>query len=279
MERGGPAPGHHFRNRTTGLQPFIRCGKVAFSPDSKTFASTTQTGDLWVWNVNGSDSMPSLKMQLSWENQVVAFSPCGKHLMAEAPSYGLEIRSTRSWEVMHTLIGHSSSLCDVAFSACGGEVGSASCDGTVRVWDTENWELLHTLQHKEPVLSVAFSRHRDVVASGCWDNNIRLWSADTGQLQHVLTEHGGAPLSLEFSPVEDLLVSDSGDGTVKIWDITHVMALESIPLESEMQAFDSCEDSVSRICMSQDCTRVAAGSLKGAVRLWDGLAFFLLNTY
>lgn len=71
--------------------------------------------------------------------------------------------------------------------------------------------------------------HRDVVASGCWDNNIRLWSADTGQLQHVLTEHGGVPLSLEFSPVEDLLVSGSGDGTVKIWDIAHVMALESIP--------------------------------------------------
>ena len=51
------------------------------------------------------------------------------------------------------------------------------------------------------------------------DQTIKLWNLSTGACEKTLTGHHASIYSLSFSAESTLLISGSGDGTVRVWDV------------------------------------------------------------
>ena len=71
--------------------------------------------------------------------------------------------------------------------------------------------------------------------------------------------------SLDFSRDGRVIVSGSGDRTVRIWSMTEQKEMHCIPI----QDLDQKDPGVTSVAISPDSRLVAAGSLDKMVRVWD----------
>jgi len=59
--------------------------------------------------------------------------------------------------------------------------------------------------------------------SSSFDGSVCLWSVDSHQLIEQLPVHDGAIRSIHFAPKSTSLVSGSNDGTIKSYEIGHLL--------------------------------------------------------
>ncbi len=69
----------------------------------------------------------------------------------------------------------------------------------------------------QPVTFVSYNRRLDLIAAASVDGVVRIWNAKTGNLTQTI-EHGGAVLSVAFSPQGDHLATGTIDGRIQIWN-------------------------------------------------------------
>lgn len=110
---------------------------VAFSPDGKRLAATTQDGSVKLW-LDG------------WEEKAT------------------ELR-------IMTLRGHTGICYSAAFSPDGQMLASAGIDGLVRLWNLNTGRHASLAGHQGGVSQVAFSPDGSEVASVAWDRTVRIW--------------------------------------------------------------------------------------------------------
>jgi WD40 repeat protein len=106
---------------------------VAFSPDSKRFASGTLFGMLQVWSVDTGNVLREQEFSSSLSS--VAFSPDGKRITAGFAGGVVKIMDT-ALGCQWTSKAHSSSVGFVAFSSDNSRLVSAS-ETRICVWDTK----------------------------------------------------------------------------------------------------------------------------------------------
>src|SRR5262249_48644356 len=101
---------------------------------------------------------------------------------------------------------------------------------TVRLRDLSDGKELATFQHPGGVRALAWRDDGKVFATGCFDSDIYLWDvASPGQRLRTLKGHFGAVVQLRFSHAGDLLLSESWDSTVRLWDTGTGQQLVSVP--------------------------------------------------
>ena len=166
-----------------------------------------------------------------------------------------------TWNCVHTLTGHVSSITAIAFSPDGETLASGSADRTVKVWNPNNGVLHCTLSgHSSLVDAIALTPDGQILVSGSWDHTIKIWNLQTGGLIHTLYKHSGWIKSLAISPDAQYLVSGSADKTIKIWDLS----------TGEVQTTLSGHSSaVYSVVISPDGQILASGSLDKTIKLWN----------
>ena len=149
---------------------------VAFSPDNKHIASSSQDGTIKLWDFRGGLILDLDKHALLTTSCVtsVAFSPNGKLIVSGNTDKNV-ILQDRKGSLLQIFRGHENAVTSVAFSPDGKYIISGSYDKTVRLWNIEGSLLQIFKGHEDVVTSVAFSPDGKYIVSGSSDKTVRFW--------------------------------------------------------------------------------------------------------
>ena len=152
---------------------------VAYSPDGKQIASSSEDQVVRVWDVSTGESRTFDADSGISEQWIypVAFSPDGTKLVSN-----------------RTLINLSTGSCTPS---------------AFRV----------SLGEEEAVNSIAFSADGRFLALGCSGAVFQIWDASTHQMIAHLVGHRGGVSSVDFFPDGKQIMSASEDGTIRVWDV------------------------------------------------------------
>ncbi|MDI6102325.1 hypothetical protein QLQ12_27275 [Actinoplanes sp. NEAU-A12] len=238
---------------------------VAFSPDGKRLASTSEDQTARLWDPATGQPVGSPLTGHTGAVMSVAFSPDGKLLASTSDD-----ATVRLWDpatgrpVGSPLTGHTGAVMSVAFSPDGKLLATTSDDATVRLWDPVTGRPVGSplTGHTAPVWGVAFSPDGKLLATTSDDATVRLWDPATGRpVGDPLTGHAGALRDVAFSPDGKLLATTSDDATVRLWN-----AATGQPAGGPLTGHT---ESVSGVAFSPDGKLLATTSWDATVRLWD----------
>ncbi|CDJ44701.1 Whole genome shotgun assembly, allelic scaffold old set, scaffold old scaffoldA_2039, related, partial [Eimeria tenella] len=110
--------------------------------------------------------------------------------------------------------------------------------------------------HQKLINCVCFSPNGLMIASGSFD---KLWNGTTGQYMATLRGHVGPVYQLAWAADSRLLLSGSGDSTLKVWDAEQQRLKEDLPGHA---------DEVYAIDWAPNGGAAASGGKDRMLRIW-----------
>ncbi|MGW2642196.1 nSTAND1 domain-containing NTPase [Streptomyces sp. NPDC001348] len=238
---------------------------VAWSPDGRRLAASSDDGTVRVWSPDSDDRPVVLAGEGAWMLGV-AWSPGGRLLAAGCRDTTVRVWSTDTW-AERAVLRHAAAAGDreegvgaVAWSPDGSRLASGGSDRAVRIWDAASFTETAVLRgHERMVWSVTWSPDGARLAGGGEDGTVRVWDVAAGSVVRTLTGHRGNIESVRWSPDGSRLASASGDRTVLLWNTG------SWEAERTLRG----PDVINSLAWSPDGTRLAGGDADRTVCVWS----------
>jgi WD40 repeat protein len=247
-----------------------------------------------------------IRIKRWYQNYFITFlkfstSPYGRGFPIDALFASLILDSVKVWNLksstaVQTLQGHEGSVLCLEYD--NSHLVTGSSDRTIRVWkvppshneakvdSSERYETVSVLHgHAEGVLNLRMDAAQSRIVSCSKDTSIRVWDWKTGTCIQTLSGHMAAVNAVQYR--HDLVVSASGDRTLKIWDTrmrngsSPSDSMDSTPIRDKMlRNLGAAGDTVGCIatfeghsrgiaCVAFDGVHVVSGSSDQSIRIWD----------
>ncbi|KAL6776764.1 hypothetical protein ACKKBF_B30830 [Auxenochlorella protothecoides x Auxenochlorella symbiontica] len=252
---------------------------LKFNPDGDVLATGSYDKTILLYRTYGEcENFLQIKghkngiLELHW-------TPDGLNLVSCSPD-----RTVRAWDASTgQQVKKMSEHGDIVNSCCPLKRGSpllvsGSDDGTAKVWDLRSKRSVATFTEKYQVLAVAWSEAGDAVYTGGIENVVRAWDLRRGAPSLTLAGHADTVTGLATSPDGAHLLSNSMDGTLRVWDVRPYAAQDRCQrvVTGHVHNF---ERNLLRCAWSPDGERVTAGSADRMVYVWraaDGAVQYAL---
>ena len=229
---------------------------VAFSPDSRMFATAQHDDAVCIWDVPG---WHPACLHTAAPAYGVAFAPDSRLLAGAGQDGDVTLWDTRTLEKVATLGGGPGSVNGVDFSPDGRTLATAGAGGDVTLWNARTLEKVATLGGDAgPVNGVAFSPDRRTLATAS-EAGVGLWSLDS-YTQRPISDYTGPVRTVAFSPDGTRLATGGDNGSVKIWNLDSRAPIAIVTEHTE---------AVRTAAFSPDGRMLATGGSDASVRLWD----------
>ncbi|KDN41020.1 hypothetical protein RSAG8_07726, partial [Rhizoctonia solani AG-8 WAC10335] len=198
-----------------------------------------------------------------------AFSPDGTQIAVGVGAELMLLNSSTGRALLPPFRGHSHVISSAQFSPDGTRIASGSYDGVI-VWSAQTGGLiigpLSLEEISNSILSIAFSRDGTRIVSGSSAGKIYIWDANNGRRVLLLDTNTGYRIGrlvmIKYSPDGQHIVSYNGR-KILIWDAHEGQVLRVLGSDNSLHSFIHSAD------FSADGTRIASGSTKGRIYLWD----------
>lgn len=259
---------------------------VIYSPDGKLIATASDDGTIKIWHTNGQlittltghqDRVTNLafsngKINLADLNREGKIKTSlvsdenqsqNNYVLASASAD----RTVRLWRIQNnevqplkTLTGHQDWVTDIAFSPDNQIIASASRDKTIKLWQLDGTLITTLSGHNGWVNTIDFASD-NLLASGGEDNQIKLWQIDHQSSKELRTITGNKDriTQVKFSANGDELISASGDGEVKLWQVKDGQQINSF----------SHQDQVNSVAFTPDDQLIATATADGRINIWN----------
>jgi WD40 repeat protein len=214
----------------------------------------------------------------------VAFSPDGKLLVAGCHDDKLRRWDTSTWAELPPISAHANGVRALAFSNDGALLATASglrterfVGGEIKLWRTADAHPLAMIAvHRDAVRAVRFAQSDGTLITASDDGEVAFWNiADpvrprTGKRFFA---HSLGISDLDVSPDGQFLASAGGDGMVRIWNITDLLAEPDpvVRLGPHASELMNC-------AWDRDGSAVWTGDIGSTATLWDVAAGEVRNT-
>ncbi|MEL6855367.1 MAG: WD40 repeat domain-containing protein [Cyanobacteria bacterium J06607_13] len=124
--------------------------------------------------------------------------------------------------------------------------------------------------HTATVLSVTTSQGSPMVASGSYDNSVKLWNRNDPTATRALS-HSGRVNDLAFTPDGQYLVTGSGAGNIKLWNLPSNLSGQRLERSEDLLEATLKGESGRITSLAIDLTSraIASGSSNGTLKIWD----------
>ena len=252
---------------------------LAFSPDGKILASTSNDRTIRVWDTETGKQLVVLSDRRNFPG-TLAFSPDSTTIASDGRTGTIQIWDVATGDPLATLTGHTDTVEALAFSPDGKTLASTSEDLSIRLWDIDSEEHLSTLTgHKKPVKVLVFSPDGNTLASAGMGGTVRLWDPGTGKQIRALVQFGLTDTdqefpaatrqtawidTLAFSPDGSMLASGDHHGTVRLWRLSDGSLLSTAQPDTE-----PIPRSIRTLAFSMDKPIFMTVDWKGTIHSWN----------
>jgi WD40 repeat protein len=218
-----------------------------FTPDTKSFVTTSLDGTLKVWDV-----LAARKHHEEMEAKAGGAKPAvptPTRTVSPHPGYGVTA---------------------LALSPDGKQWATGASDGSVKVWraDTAKLSAAMLVAHPGGVKALQFSPDGKSLASAGADKTVKLWDPGTTDEKpmpvRTLTGHEGAVNALSFSPEGNHLAAGTGvakkSGSIHVWDV---------PNGKRAYKLEGHTDVVTCVVFHPKTNHLASGGADKRIRVWD----------
>jgi WD40 repeat protein len=241
---------------------------IRWNPDGARAVRASGDGTLRIWSVDSDETGAGAGTSMPGMNVLCASWHFRGELLATGGFDGeVRVLDTGRLEFVGDYPRHQDRVTAVAWQPGGSLFATASNDGTAIVIDSDTGATIVSLGNAEMFQSVSWNSRGDTLAIAGWDNNLYLWR--TGQPADAVQKLSGhtAPLhDIAWAPHDDRLVSTSGDGTARVWNLSDNAQIAQM-LAGEAFA----------VGWSTNGKFIATGSRDGTVRIWDAATAALVR--
>jgi WD40 repeat protein/serine/threonine protein kinase len=231
---------------------------IAWSPNGRYLASTSEDGSTKVWDTTSWRLLRTLHLG-SNQHKGSVWSPDSQRLAWGTTGIGtVKLWHMRTDEIQ-TLRGHTSSVWTVAWSPDGKQLASAGMDETIRIWETATGSCRHVLKGSGIVPSVSWSPDGKRLASIEWWSRIQIWDAVMGQP----LMHNNLPdqvSDVAWSPDGKHLALATYDGQCFLYRAADC---------SRTSSWDAHKGYVNWLAWDREGSRLASAGADNLIKLWD----------
>ncbi|RIB02627.1 WD40 repeat-like protein [Gigaspora rosea] len=160
------------------------------------------------------------------------------------------------------LSGHQGDIFTIRFDPTGQHLASGSFDRNILLWNTYgdclNYGLLKG--HNGAIMELQWSRDSSKIYSCATDKTVSVWDVTTGMRIKKFKGHTSYVNSVcAARRGNEIIVSGSDDGTIKIWDLRQKDAVDTFSHQYQITA----------TCFSEAGDLVFSGSLDNDIAAWD----------